>query len=207
MCEPRPQTYSYETLKVLQRVWLVAGDPSGKYLAPAMPVASGNLEAHSGCRSFGKETPRYGPDVKAQLLRMGAATSDRLPGPYKGTPHLSAWPGQDTAALRTARFEVTVCLLHDGPDAAESAAADFAHGGFDVVEIGAGLRASPEYTLVFERSSTRYPDSSRVSGSASTTRPRRPWMRSCAASRGEPEVHHTATLDNGPSGGMSGWTP
>jgi len=75
----------------------------------------------------------------------------------------SAWPGQDAAtlrrrigeaeaALRKAGFEVTACLLHDDPDAADEAvAASFAHGPFDVVEIGAGLRTSPEYTLVFER--------------------------------------------------------
>lgn len=75
----------------------------------------------------------------------------------------SGWPGQDAAtlrrrvgeaeaALRRAGFEVTVCLLHDDPDTVDAAvAASFAHGAFDVVEIGARLRMSPEYTLVFER--------------------------------------------------------
>lgn len=75
----------------------------------------------------------------------------------------SAWPGQNAdtlrrrigdaaASLRSAGFELTVCLLHDDADAAESMVADsFAQGTFDVVEIGSGLRTSHEYTLVFER--------------------------------------------------------
>ncbi|WP_372698016.1 hypothetical protein [Arthrobacter sp. JSM 101049] len=75
----------------------------------------------------------------------------------------SAWPDQDAdtlrrrigeaeASLRRAGFEVTACLLHDDADAAESmVAASFAQEAFDVVEIGAGLRTSREYTLVFER--------------------------------------------------------
>ena len=75
----------------------------------------------------------------------------------------SPWPGQDAdglrarlddavAALRSAGFDVTVCLLPDNAAAAESAVGDVCTGSaFDVVEIGSGLRTSHEYTLVFER--------------------------------------------------------
>ena len=34
--KPRPRTYGYDTLKVLQRVWEVTGRPCGKYLAAVM---------------------------------------------------------------------------------------------------------------------------------------------------------------------------
>lgn len=75
----------------------------------------------------------------------------------------SPWPGQDAStlrarieagevALRGAGLEVVVCLLPGDADAAEATATDhLADGGFDVIEIGAGLRTSHEYTLVFER--------------------------------------------------------
>ncbi|ASK65086.1 hypothetical protein CFK39_03740 [Brachybacterium avium] len=75
----------------------------------------------------------------------------------------SPWPGQDAATLRTrivagedalrgTGLEVVTCPLSGDADAAESAvAAHLADRGFDVIEIGAGLRTSHEYTLVFER--------------------------------------------------------
>lgn len=75
----------------------------------------------------------------------------------------SAWPGQDAdglrarlddaeATLRSAGFDVTVCLLPDDDADAESAVREACAGRtFDVIEIGSGLRTSHEYTLVFER--------------------------------------------------------
>ena len=32
--KPRPRTYGYDTLKVLQLIWTLIGEPCGKYLAP-----------------------------------------------------------------------------------------------------------------------------------------------------------------------------
>lgn len=76
---------------------------------------------------------------------------------------LSSWPGQNadtlrrriTAAelsLREAGYDVNVCLLPDDPDAAESAVRKcLTTDSYDVVEVGAGLRTSHEYTEVFER--------------------------------------------------------
>lgn len=75
----------------------------------------------------------------------------------------SPWPGQSAEALRArlslaqgelheAGFEVFTCLLTDDADSAETTVKDaLARAVFDVVEIGSGLRASHDYTLVFER--------------------------------------------------------
>ncbi|MGB3604590.1 MAG: hypothetical protein WBA38_13690 [Gordonia sp. (in: high G+C Gram-positive bacteria)] len=74
----------------------------------------------------------------------------------------SPWPGQNAdllferiaiaqAALRDAGFDVTECLVPDDVDAAESSVRRaFAGHEFDVVEVGSGLRASNDYTPVFE---------------------------------------------------------
>ncbi|WP_146135389.1 hypothetical protein [Antricoccus suffuscus] len=75
----------------------------------------------------------------------------------------SPWPGQDADKLRArigaakaelsrAGLDVTVCLLPDDADIAESVVTElFANRAYDVVEIGSGLRTSHEYTLIFER--------------------------------------------------------
>ncbi|MGP9652129.1 hypothetical protein ACT3TP_16800 [Glutamicibacter sp. AOP38-B1-38] len=55
---------------------------------------------------------------------------------------------------RDAVFEVTLCLLPEDPNAAESAVRGvFAKKTVDVVEIGSKIRTSHDYTLVFERNS------------------------------------------------------
>ncbi len=81
--KPRPRSYSYDTVLVLQRVWVIAGQPCGKYLAPAMTATLANMEAHADTGSFGSALTRYSPDVREQLLVMSAATIDRLLAPYK----------------------------------------------------------------------------------------------------------------------------
>jgi len=75
----------------------------------------------------------------------------------------SAWPGQSADALRAridvahgqlrdAGFVVSVCLLPDDADSAETVLRSaMADRRFDTVEIGAGLRTSADYTSVFER--------------------------------------------------------
>src|SRR5699024_9975960 len=75
----------------------------------------------------------------------------------------SPWPGQDAdtlrsriaaaeATLREDGFIVTPCLLPDDADLAERRVRDALDDHrFDVVEVGAGLRTSHEYTLIFER--------------------------------------------------------
>lgn len=85
--KPRPRTYTFDALKVLQRVWLAAGQPCGKYLAPAMAATLGNMEAHAGQGAFGPVRGRYGPAVREELLRMSPATIDRLLAPHKARLH------------------------------------------------------------------------------------------------------------------------
>lgn len=81
--KPRPRSYGYDTLKVLQRVWDVAGQPCGKYLAAVMASTLANLEAHADTGSFGDVRARFTSEVREQLLRMSPATIDRLLAPHK----------------------------------------------------------------------------------------------------------------------------
>lgn len=78
--KPRASKYSYDALKVLQRVWAYSGGLCGKYLVVAMPALLDALER------FGEltdEKDRYGPSVRAELEAMSAATIDRYLRPAK----------------------------------------------------------------------------------------------------------------------------
>jgi transposase InsO family protein len=111
--KPRPRSYGYDTLKVLQRVWEVSGRPCGKYLAAMMGPALANLEAHLGTGSFGQAETRYDPEVRAQLLKMSAATIDRLLAPHKRTLHPG---GKSTTRSRKNRHaEVIPIMTHVAP--------------------------------------------------------------------------------------------
>lgn len=44
--KPRKPKYSYDTLKVLQKVWAATGGQCGKYLAPSMQLQLSGLEPH-----------------------------------------------------------------------------------------------------------------------------------------------------------------
>ncbi|WP_062006590.1 hypothetical protein [Arthrobacter alpinus] len=96
---PRPPTYGYDTVKVLQQVWVVAGQPCGKYLAAVMGPTLANMDARTMTGAFGKVHTRYSPEVRAQLLAMSAATIDRLLAPIK----LSMYPdGKSTTRIAVA---------------------------------------------------------------------------------------------------------
>lgn len=71
---PRAPKYSYDALKVLQKVWAASGGQCGKYLAVSMRLQLDGLERH-GELVEGRD--RYGPAVRAELLSMSAATIDR----------------------------------------------------------------------------------------------------------------------------------
>jgi transposase InsO family protein len=78
--KPRAQRYSYDALKVLQRVWAASGGQCGKYLAASMRTQLDALERH------GELVPgvaRYSTQVRAELLAMSAATIDRYLAPAK----------------------------------------------------------------------------------------------------------------------------
>ncbi|GAB3555746.1 hypothetical protein GCM10027404_33060 [Arthrobacter tumbae] len=78
--KPRPPKYSYDALKVLQRVWAASGGQCGKYLVVSMRIQLDLLEAH-GELIDGVE--RYGPEVRTELLAMSAASIDRYLKPAK----------------------------------------------------------------------------------------------------------------------------
>jgi len=78
--KPRSPKYSYDTLKVLQKVWAASGGQCGKYLAASMAVQLDGLERH-GELVFGRD--RYSPGVRAELLTMSAASIDRYLKPAK----------------------------------------------------------------------------------------------------------------------------
>ncbi|WP_328387466.1 hypothetical protein [Nocardia sp. NBC_00416] len=83
-------------------------------------------------------------------LHPSALDYSRIPGLDEET--LTARIAAGDRALHDAGFDVVSCLLPADPDAAETAlrgcAADTP---FAVVMIGAGIRASLEHTLLFER--------------------------------------------------------
>lgn len=72
--KPRASKYSYDALKVLQRVWAASGGQCGKYLAASMRTQLDGLERHG---ELVDGADRYGPGVRAELLSMSAATIDR----------------------------------------------------------------------------------------------------------------------------------
>ncbi|TVS74522.1 transposase family protein [Mycobacterium helveticum] len=66
--------YSYDALKVLQKVWAASGGQCGRYLVASMALQLAALERH-GELVDGQD--RYGPAVRAELLAMSSATIDR----------------------------------------------------------------------------------------------------------------------------------
>jgi hypothetical protein len=90
-CRNRPRNplapkYSYDTLKVLRRVWAASGGQCGKYLAASMALQLAGLERH-GELEFGRN--RYSPEVRAELLAMSAASIDRYLKPAQATDQIS----------------------------------------------------------------------------------------------------------------------
>ena len=76
----RPRTYGYDTLRLLIRVWMLAGQPSGKYLAATMGLWLPNLEQHE---EFGDDAHRLDDHTRTQLLQISGATIDRLLKPTR----------------------------------------------------------------------------------------------------------------------------
>jgi hypothetical protein len=78
--KPRSPKFSYDALKVLQKVWAASGGQCGKYLAASMRIQLDGLERH-GELAFG--TSRYSPAVRAELLAISPASIDRYLRPAK----------------------------------------------------------------------------------------------------------------------------
>jgi len=84
--KPRAPKYSYDALKVLQRVWAASGGQCGKYLAASMGLQLDGLQRHDEL-AFGRD--RYSPAVREELLEMSAATIDRYLAPAKAKDQIS----------------------------------------------------------------------------------------------------------------------
>lgn len=72
--KPRAAKYSYDAVRVLQRVWAASGGQCGKYLAASMRVQLDGLERHG---ELVVGMGRYSEAVRAELLAMSAASIDR----------------------------------------------------------------------------------------------------------------------------------
>jgi hypothetical protein len=83
--KPRALKYSYDALKVLQRVWAASGGQCGKYLKASMALQLDALERH-GELVYGRD--RYSPGVRGELLSMGSATIDRYLRPARAKDQL-----------------------------------------------------------------------------------------------------------------------
>lgn len=81
--KPRSRIYGYDTVKILQRVWLMTGQPCGKYLVPIMETTLDNFEQHPLLKPFGPDRARYTAQVREQRLTMSAASIDRLLAPFQ----------------------------------------------------------------------------------------------------------------------------
>jgi len=110
---PRPPTYGYDTVKVLQQVWVVAGQPCGKYLAAVMGTTLANMDAHIGSGAFGRARSRYSPQVRGQLLAMSAATIDRLLAPFKRSMYPA---GKSTTRSRRNQYTESIPLMSRVPE-------------------------------------------------------------------------------------------
>ena len=84
---PRPRKYSYDALVVLQEVWRLSGQPSGKYLAAVM---DDTVERLLRFQELGKVGPRVTSEVLDELRSMSAATIDRYLKPHKDANYPSA---------------------------------------------------------------------------------------------------------------------
>lgn len=82
--KPRPRKYSYDALVVLQEVWRLSGQPSGKYLAAIM---DDTLERLVRFNELGKVASRVTPAVLDELCAMSPATIDRYLKPHKDTQY------------------------------------------------------------------------------------------------------------------------
>ena len=81
----RSPEYSYDAVKVLQRVWAASGGQCGKYLAASMCLQLDGLERHG---ELVDGVDRYSSAVRGELLAMSAASIDRYLKPAKATDQI-----------------------------------------------------------------------------------------------------------------------
>lgn len=99
--KPRARTYGYDTLKLLISVWMLAGQPSGKYLAATMGIWLPKLIEYGEL-----DTARLSEHTHAQLLAVSGATIDRLLKPTRDQMRLTGMSGTKPGPLL--RTSITV---------------------------------------------------------------------------------------------------
>jgi hypothetical protein len=113
--KPRASKYSYNTLKVLQKVWAASGGQCGKYLAASMRVQLDGLQRH-GELVFGRD--RYSPVVREELLEMSPATIDRYLAPAKAKDQVKGKSKSTTKPSPLLRSSVKIRKATDEIEAA-----------------------------------------------------------------------------------------
>lgn len=110
--KPRGRKYSYDAVKVLQKVWATSGGQCGKYLAVSMPLHLDLLESHG---EMVEDQHRYDPQVRQELLAMSPATIDRYLKPAKATDAITGI--STTTAGPLLRTSITVRRAGDEVEA------------------------------------------------------------------------------------------
>lgn len=96
-CKQRACKYSYDALKVLQKVWAASGGQCGTYLAALMRLQLDGLQRH-GELVDGQD--RYSPSVRDELLSMSAASMDRYLAPAKAKDRIKGVSTKKSVLLR-----------------------------------------------------------------------------------------------------------
>jgi len=99
----RSPKYSYDALKVLQRVWAASGGQCAKYLVASMSLQLDGLERH-GELVVGAD--RYSRSVRAELEAMSAATIDRYLKPAQATDQIKGVATTRPSPLLSASIKV-----------------------------------------------------------------------------------------------------
>ena len=81
----RAPKYSYDALRVLQRVWAASGGQCGKYLGASMELQLDGLERHG---ELVDGVDRYSPAVRQELLSMSPASIDRYLKPARASDQI-----------------------------------------------------------------------------------------------------------------------
>lgn len=92
----RPTKYSAASKRVLVWLWRVMMYPCGKYMRQMLPEWITQLEAHGELRDGEHD---YTPGVRAELLRMSAATIDRYLREYREALELKGISATRSGAL------------------------------------------------------------------------------------------------------------
>ena len=109
----RMPKYSYDALKVLQRVWAASGGQCGRYLAASMALQLAALERHG---ELVEGQDRYSRQVRAELLAMSSATIDRY---LRGAKARDQIAGKSTTkASPLLRSSITIRKATDEVEAA-----------------------------------------------------------------------------------------